>query len=69
MSRIAELQREDLDADGQQLYDEILAARGSIAGRLESGCTVLNSRAGRLNSGSFCVITPVSRRDSANLSS
>lgn len=32
MSRIAELQREELDADGQQLYGEILAARGSIAG-------------------------------------
>ena len=32
MSRIAELTRDELDADGQQLYDEILAARGSIAG-------------------------------------
>ena len=32
MSRIAELQREELDAEGQRLYDEILAARGSIAG-------------------------------------
>ena len=32
MSRIAELRREELDAEGQQLYDEILAARGSIAG-------------------------------------
>jgi 4-carboxymuconolactone decarboxylase len=32
MSGIPELNREDLDADGQKLYDEILAARGSIAG-------------------------------------
>ena len=32
MSRIAELERDELDADGQRLYDEILAARGSIAG-------------------------------------
>ena len=32
MSRNPELSRDDLDADGQQLYDEILAARGSIAG-------------------------------------
>ncbi len=32
MSRIPELSRDELDADGQQLYDEILAARGSIAG-------------------------------------
>jgi 4-carboxymuconolactone decarboxylase len=26
------LSRDELDADGRQLYDEILAARGSIAG-------------------------------------
>ena len=32
MSRIPELSREGLDAEGQQLYDQILAARGSIAG-------------------------------------
>ena len=32
MSRIPELSRDELDADGKQLYDEILAARGSIAG-------------------------------------
>jgi 4-carboxymuconolactone decarboxylase len=32
MSRIPELSRDELDADGQQLYDEILAVRGSIAG-------------------------------------
>jgi 4-carboxymuconolactone decarboxylase len=32
MSRIAELTRERLDQDGQQLYDEITVARGSIAG-------------------------------------
>ena len=32
MSRISELGRDELDADGQKLYDEILAARGSIAG-------------------------------------
>jgi 4-carboxymuconolactone decarboxylase len=32
MSRVPELSRDELDADGQQLYDEILAARGSIAG-------------------------------------
>jgi 4-carboxymuconolactone decarboxylase len=32
MIRIAELSRDELDADGQQLYDQILAARGSIAG-------------------------------------
>jgi 4-carboxymuconolactone decarboxylase len=32
MSRIPELNRADLDADGQVLYDEILRARGSIAG-------------------------------------
>jgi len=32
MSRIHELRREGLDAEGQQLYDQILAARGSIAG-------------------------------------
>lgn len=32
MSRIAELSRDELDADGQQLYDQILAVRGSIAG-------------------------------------
>lgn len=32
MSRVAELRRDELDADGQGLYDEILAARGSIAG-------------------------------------
>lgn len=32
MSRIMELNRDQLDAEGQRLYDEILAARGSIAG-------------------------------------
>ena len=32
MSRIPELQREELDAEGQRLYDEILTARGSTAG-------------------------------------
>lgn len=32
MSRVPELTREQLDADGQELYDEILRARGSIAG-------------------------------------
>ena len=32
MSRIPELSREGLEAEGQQLYDHILAARGSIAG-------------------------------------
>lgn len=32
MSRIPELNRDDLDADAQALYDEILGARGSIAG-------------------------------------
>lgn len=32
MSCVPELSRDELDADGQQLYDEILAARGSIAG-------------------------------------
>jgi 4-carboxymuconolactone decarboxylase len=32
MSRVAEITREDLNADGQCLYDEILSARGSIAG-------------------------------------
>ena len=32
MSRVPELSRDELDADGQQLYDQILAARGSIAG-------------------------------------
>ena len=32
MSRIPELSRDELNADGQQLYDEILGARGSIAG-------------------------------------
>jgi 4-carboxymuconolactone decarboxylase len=32
MSRIPELTRDELDADAQRLYDEILAARGSIAG-------------------------------------
>jgi 4-carboxymuconolactone decarboxylase len=32
MSRIPELGRDELDAEGQQLYDQILAARGSIAG-------------------------------------
>ena len=32
MSRIPELSRDQLDAEGKQLYDEILAARGSIAG-------------------------------------
>jgi len=32
MSRIPELSREGLEAEGQQLYDQILAARGSIAG-------------------------------------
>ena len=32
MSRIPELNRDELDADGQRLYDEILAARGSMAG-------------------------------------
>ncbi|HWQ93010.1 MAG TPA: carboxymuconolactone decarboxylase family protein [Clostridia bacterium] len=32
MSRIPELRRDALDADAQRLYDEILAARGSIAG-------------------------------------
>jgi 4-carboxymuconolactone decarboxylase len=32
MSRIPGLSRDELDADGQQLYDQILAARGSIAG-------------------------------------
>lgn len=31
MSRIPQLNRDDLDADGQALYDEILGARGSIA--------------------------------------
>ena len=31
MSRIPELSRDELDADGQQLYDQILDARGSIA--------------------------------------
>jgi 4-carboxymuconolactone decarboxylase len=31
-SRIPELRRDELDADAQRLYDEILAARGSIAG-------------------------------------
>ena len=32
MSRVPELSRDELDADGQRLYDQILAARGSIAG-------------------------------------
>jgi 4-carboxymuconolactone decarboxylase len=32
MSRIPELRRDELDAAGQQLYDQILAARGNIAG-------------------------------------
>jgi 4-carboxymuconolactone decarboxylase len=32
MCRIPELRRNELDADGKQLYDEILAARGNIAG-------------------------------------
>jgi 4-carboxymuconolactone decarboxylase len=32
MSRIPQLSRDQLNAEGQQLYDEILAARGSIAG-------------------------------------
>ena len=32
MSRIPELSRDELDAEGQRLYDQILAARGSIAG-------------------------------------
>lgn len=32
MSRMAEKRREDLDAEGQRTYDEILAARGSMAG-------------------------------------
>ena len=32
MSRMPELSRDELDSEGKQLYDEILAARGSIAG-------------------------------------
>lgn len=32
MSRIPELTRDELDSDGQELYDQILAARGSISG-------------------------------------
>ena len=32
MSRIPELNRDQLDAEGLRLYDEILAACGSIAG-------------------------------------
>jgi 4-carboxymuconolactone decarboxylase len=32
MSRIPDLSRDELDPAGQQLYDQILAARGSIAG-------------------------------------
>jgi 4-carboxymuconolactone decarboxylase len=32
MSRIPELSREQLDASAQALYDEVLAARGSLAG-------------------------------------
>jgi 4-carboxymuconolactone decarboxylase len=32
MSRIPELQREELDAEGQRIYNEILTARGSTAG-------------------------------------
>jgi 4-carboxymuconolactone decarboxylase len=32
MSRIPELKRDELDAPAQQTYDEILAARGSMAG-------------------------------------
>ncbi len=32
MSRIAEKNREDLDVEGQRIYDDILGARGSMAG-------------------------------------
>jgi hypothetical protein len=35
MSRIPEISREELDAAGRKTYDEILAARGSIAGPLK----------------------------------
>lgn len=36
MSRITELRREDLEAEGQRTYDEILAARGSMAGPFQA---------------------------------
>ncbi len=66
MSRIAGRQREALDADGQKLYDEILAARGSIAGPFRVWLHSPSSRGARLSAASFYVTTRVCRRASAN---
>ncbi len=58
MRRIAELQREELDAEGQR-------AAASL-GLFGSGCTAPNSRAGQHSSVSFFVTTQVFHRVSAS---